>query len=328
MIKKLATYWKPIVLWLAAFGLAMASSFWRLFLPSYYSAPGIWALWYKPTIALFLIPLLPGLFGFYPWFSKFLQQKLKLSSRPWLCCLILLVELFGVWAVFGRLLYTGGNAAAAVIISTLLFYPRLDTETVQKPVKWLAPSIVYLGAVAAFSALLPWKGMTGSYATALAVSLAYTAWLLLGVVRKDIPMNRWWLACLPFTLVFFAIAIQHAVFTDVRTEVFSWQAGQNFYTAMRTGDALGSTIMNIAIPVVNLSFAILTIRYVRTDRALSYSVRFLALCFTFITIFGLAVFYCVVPIGIESGVIMPYQTCFSSLPLGIVAARVLFEKRS
>ena len=44
MIKKLAAHWKPIVLWLAAFALAMASSFWRLFLPNYYSTQGIWAI--------------------------------------------------------------------------------------------------------------------------------------------------------------------------------------------------------------------------------------------------------------------------------------------
>lgn len=327
MVKKIATYWKPIALWLVAFALAMGSSFWRLFLPHYYSTPGIFSLWYKPAIVLFLLPLIPGLFGFYPWLSEFLQQKLKLGSRPWLCCLLLLVELLGVWGVFGRLLYTGGNAAAAVIISTLLLYPQLDTETVQKPLKWLVPSVIFLGTVAACSVLLPWKGMTGSYATALAVGLAYTAWLCVGVVRKDIPINRWWLAVLPFVLVFFVIAIQHAVFTDVQTELALWQSGQNFYTAMRT-DIVGSSVMNLAIPVANLAFALLTARYVRRDRELAPSVRFLALCFTFITISGLGVFYNIVPAGMDSGVIMPYQTCFTSLPLGIAAARVLFSKSS
>lgn len=326
MIKKLSTHWKEIVLWLATFALAMASSFWRIFLPNYYSTPEIWAIWYKPAIALFLIPLFLGPFGFYYWFPKFLQQKLQLGSRPWLCCLILLVELVAVWVTFGRMLYTGGNVATAVVVSTLLFYPQLDSATVQKPLKWLAPSIVFLGAVAACSALLPWNGITGSYATALAVGLAYTAWLLLGVVRKGIPINRWWLASLPVALVFFAIVIQHAVLADAQTEVSFWQAGQNFYTAMRISDAFGSTIMNLAIPIVNLAFAMLIARCARPDRELSRSVRFLALCFTFITICGLMVFYCVVPAGIDSGVIMPYQTCFSSLPLGIAAARVLFAK--
>lgn len=82
MIKKLTTNWKAILFWLAAFALAMASSFWRLFLPNYYNAPGIWAIWYKPAIVLFLIPLFLGLFRFYRRFPKLLQQKLKLDSRP------------------------------------------------------------------------------------------------------------------------------------------------------------------------------------------------------------------------------------------------------
>ena len=326
MIKKLAAHWKPIVLWLAAFTLAMAFSFWRLFLPNYYNAPGIWAIWYKPAIVLFLIPLFPGLFRFYRWFPTFLRQKLKLGSCPWLCCLILLVELFAVWLAFGRKLYTGGNVAAAVVISTLLFYPQLDSETVLKPFKWLVPSIAFLGAATACSASLPWKGATGSYATGLAVSLAYTAWLCIGVVRKGIPIKRWWLSVLPFVLVFFVIAIQHAVFTDSQAELYRWQTGQNFYTAMRTGDPLWSTLMNLAIPVVNLAFSILTVRYVRPNRELSRSVRFLTLCFALISISGLMFFYSVVPAGMDSGMIMPYQTCFSSLPLGIAAATVLFSK--
>lgn len=213
-----------------------------------------------------------------------------------------------------------------VIISTLLFYPQLNPETVQKPLKWLVPSVVFLGTVTACSALLPWRGENCSYATALAVGLAYMAWLLISVVRKDVPVNRWWLAILPFALAFFAVAIQRAVFADVQTEISLWQADQNFYTSMRTGDPFGSALMNLSIPVVNLLFAILTVRYVRSNRELSRSVRFLALCFTLIMISGLMVFYCVVPAGTDSGVIMPYQTCFSSLPLGIAAAAVLFSK--
>lgn len=325
MIKKLTTNWKAITLWLAAFALAMASSFWRLFLPNFYSTPGIWAVWYKAAIVLFLIPLFLGPFRFYRWFPKLLQQKLKLDSRPWLCCLILLVELFAVWAVLGRKLYISGNAITAVIISTLLFYPQLNPETVQKPLKWLVPSVVFLGAVTVCSALLPWKGENGSYTTALAVGLAYTAWLFISVVRKDVPINRWWLAILPFALVFVSVAIQHAVFADTQTEISLWQADQNFYTAMRIEDPFGSSLLNLAIPVVNLAFAKLTIRFVRPNRELSRSVRFLTLCFTLITISGLMVFYCVVPAGTDSGVIMPYQTCFSSLPLGIAAATVLFS---
>ena len=247
MIKLLKMRWKAAALWLAMFGLAVGCSFWRLFLPHFYTTPGIWALWHKPVIALFLIPLLflcP--LGFYRWFPALLQ-KLKLGSRPWLCCIILLAEILAVWAIFGKKLYSAGGAAVAVVVSTLLFFPRMEMETVQKPFKWLVTSIIFLCAVAACSALL-WRVGASDYAMALAVGLAYTAWLILSVFRKENPVNRWWLSVLPFTVVFAIALTLHAFSADAQAEVSAWRAGENFYTAMRSGNIFGSTLMNIFKP--------------------------------------------------------------------------------
>lgn len=325
MISILKSRRRAIVLWLAMFGLAVGCSFWRLFLPNYFTTPGIWALWHKPMIALFLIPLFfLGPIGFYRWFPVLLQ-KLKLGSRPWLCCIILLSEALAVWAVFWKMLYIAGNAVVAAVVSTLLFLPRMELETIQKPVKWLVPSTLFLACITIASTLLPWK-IGGNYALALAVGLAYSAWLILNISRKENPVNRWWLSVLPFTVVFAIALTLHAFSADAQAEVSAWRAGENFYTAMRTGDSAGSTLMNIVIPLANLSFAFAAVKIAKPNRELIYSVRYLTLLFVLMTIAGLMVFYGVVPAGMRFGVIMPFHTCFTSLPCGLLVSRFLFQK--
>ena len=161
---------------------------------------------------------------------------------------------------------------------------------------------------------------------ALAVGLAYTAWLILSVFRKENPVNRWWLSVLPFTVVFAIALTLHAFSADAQAEVSAWRAGENFYTAMRSGNIFGSTLMNIFIPFANLAFAVVAVKIAKPNQELICSVKYLSLLFILMTVAGLMVFYGVVPAGASSGVIMPFQTCFTSLPLGIVAARILLSK--
>lgn len=324
MRRLLKEHGAAIAFWIGAIVLALICSGWRLFLPTYYDYPGIWKLWYKGVIAFFVVPLIFIPAGIYRWLPKFFQQRVKLGQHPWLCCVILLIEVLLVWLAFGKTLHSAGNVAAAVVVSSILFFPKLDAAVIKNPVKWLFPGIAFLLVITAISFCLPWKD-GGSYAMALAIGCAFTAWLLVNVVQQGNPQrrSRWWLAFLPFVLVFLTAVLQHAVFSsNVQDEVNAWQTGQNFYTEMRSGNPLGGTLMNIVIPLLNLVFGMVAIKNVKSNRELHSAAAFLILTFVFMSIAGILAFYCVVP-GVSTGLIMPYHTCFTSLPLSVFGAMSL-----
>lgn len=324
MTGSLKKHGKALALWIGAFALAVICSSWRLFLPAYYNSPGIWKLWHKGILAIFVISLILVPTGIYRWFPELCRRRLKLDRRPWLCCAILLVEILLVWLAIGKTLHSAGNVAAAVVIGSILFFPKLDPEIVNKPCKWLLPGIAFLLVVTALSIHIPWKD-GGSYATALAVGCAFSAWLAVNVVQTENLQRskQRWLVFLPFVLVFWIAVIQHASFSsNVQDEVKAWQAGQNYYTKIRSGNPLGRTLMNIVIPLLNLIFGIVTIKRVKPNRELHSAATFLILTFVFMSIAGLMAFYCVVP-GVSAGLIMPYHTCFTSLPLSVFGAMSL-----